>query len=237
MAVGFRRRLATLTVPRAASIRRTRHRKLSYTRTRSASLPGRFHLVVAGLHDSANALLGWTEAPGSGPSRQGVDRRRRTAPGTAPRRSSKTTAPWTEWLLDDFLNLADAHGCFREALLSLKQLLDEAHAAVRRSDAPRLAAALRARRRSDAPRLASAAIFAGLASASASSACIGISHIGFISRRECRGSAGVVGGRPPAVAPANGVRRRCMRVLRIARQAGSSKETPPEECCHEEEYV
>jgi hypothetical protein len=63
MAVGFRRRLATLTVPRAASIRRTRHRKLSYTRTRSASLPGRFHLVFAGLHDSANALLGWTEAP------------------------------------------------------------------------------------------------------------------------------------------------------------------------------
>ncbi|KAM0893966.1 hypothetical protein ACQ4PT_024772 [Festuca glaucescens] len=190
MAVGFRRRLATLTVPTAASIRRTWHRKLSYTRTRSASLPGLFHLVVAGLHDSANALLGWTEAPAPAQAStawiaDGVEHLERLLSGLtdllhhpqahdplrySQRRSSKTSAPWTERLLDDLLIIADAHGCFREALLSLKQLLDEAHAAVHRRDAPRLVAALRTRRRSDAPRLASAAIFAGLASASASSA-------------------------------------------------------------------
>nr|XP_051230137.1 uncharacterized protein LOC127348075 [Lolium perenne] len=170
MAVGFRRRLATLTVPKAASsLRRTRHKKLSYTRTRSASLPGRFHPVVAGLHDSANALLGWTETPASSQPgtawiADGVDHLGRLLAGLtdllhhpqaqdplrhSQRRSSKTTPPWTERLLDDLLVLADAHGCFRDALLSLKQLLAEAHAAVRRRDAPRLAAALRARRRSD----------------------------------------------------------------------------------------
>ncbi|KAM0919795.1 hypothetical protein ACQ4PT_007946 [Festuca glaucescens] len=170
MAVGFRRRLAALTVPKASSsLRRTRHKKLSYTRTRSASLPGRSHPVVAGLHDSANALLGWTEAPapaqaGTAWIADGVDHLGRLLSGLtdllhhpqaqdplphSQRRSSKTAAPWTERLLDDLLILADAHGCFREALLSLKQLLAEAHAAVRRRDAPRLAAALRARCRSD----------------------------------------------------------------------------------------
>ncbi|KAM0914201.1 hypothetical protein ACQ4PT_011646 [Festuca glaucescens] len=170
MAVGFRRRLATLTVPKASSsLRRTRHKKLSYTRTRSASLPGRFHPVVAGLHDSANALLGWTQAPapaqaGTAWIADGVNHLGRLLAGLtdllhhphaqdplrhSQRRSIKTAAPWTERLLDDLLILADAHGCFREALLSLKQLLAEAHAAVRRRDAPRLAAALRARRCSD----------------------------------------------------------------------------------------
>uniref|UniRef100_J3LJN6 Uncharacterized protein n=1 Tax=Oryza brachyantha TaxID=4533 RepID=J3LJN6_ORYBR len=64
MAAGFRRRLTALTIPKASSyLRRTRHKKLSYSRARSASLPGRFHPVVAGLHESASALLGWTEAP------------------------------------------------------------------------------------------------------------------------------------------------------------------------------
>uniref|UniRef100_A0ACD5WRX9 Uncharacterized protein n=1 Tax=Avena sativa TaxID=4498 RepID=A0ACD5WRX9_AVESA len=170
MAAGFRRRLAALTIPKAASsLRRTRHKKLSYTRTRSTSLPGRFHPVVAGLHDSANALLGWTEAPapsqaGTAWIGDGVHHLARLLAGLtdllhhpqaqdplrhSQRRTCKTSPPWTERLLDDLLILADAHGCFRDALLSLKQLLAEAHAAVRRRDAPRLAAALRARRRSD----------------------------------------------------------------------------------------
>uniref|UniRef100_A0ACD5WJ53 Uncharacterized protein n=1 Tax=Avena sativa TaxID=4498 RepID=A0ACD5WJ53_AVESA len=171
MAVGFRRRLAALTIPKASSsLRRTRHKKLSYTRTRSTSLPGRFHPVVAGLHDSANALLGWTEAPapsqaGTAWIGHGVEHLARLLAGLtdllhhpqaqdplrhSQRRTCKAAAaPWTERLLDDLLILADAHGCFRDALLSLKQLLAEAHASVRRRDAPRLAAALRARRRSD----------------------------------------------------------------------------------------
>ncbi|CAM0870521.1 unnamed protein product [Alopecurus aequalis] len=170
MAVGFRRRLAALTVPKASPyLRRTRHKKLSYTHARSASLPGRFHPVVAALHDSANDLLAWTEATapaqaGTAWIADGVDHLGRVLAGLTDllhhpqaqdplrrsrRRSSKTAAPWTERLLDDLLLLADAHGSFREALLSLKQLLAEAHAAVRRRDDPRLAAALRARRRSD----------------------------------------------------------------------------------------
>uniref|UniRef100_A0A453J2R1 Uncharacterized protein n=1 Tax=Aegilops tauschii subsp. strangulata TaxID=200361 RepID=A0A453J2R1_AEGTS len=142
MAAGFRRRLACLTAPRASSyLRRTRHKKLSYARARSASLPGRFHPVVAGLHDAANEVLGWTEAPAQAGTEwigDGVGHLGRLLAGLTdllhhpqaqdPLRHSrrpggKAAAPWAERLLDDLLLLADAHGCFREALLSLKQLL------------------------------------------------------------------------------------------------------------------
>uniref|UniRef100_I1P792 Uncharacterized protein n=1 Tax=Oryza glaberrima TaxID=4538 RepID=I1P792_ORYGL len=164
MAAGFRRRLTALTIPKASSyLRRTRHKKLSYSRARSASLPGRFHPVVTGLHESASALLGWTdEAPAQAGTQwigEGVGHLVRLLAGLTellhhpqaqdPLRPPRKAAPWTERLLDDLLLLADAHGCFREALLALKQLLAEAHAALRRRDATRLAAALRARRRSD----------------------------------------------------------------------------------------
>ncbi|CAN6285800.1 unnamed protein product [Urochloa humidicola] len=173
MAVGFRRRLTALTVPKAALLRRrTRHsKKLSYSRVRSNSLPGRFHPAVAGLHEAATALIAWTEeemppaqvatpawvANGAAhlgrllagltdllhhPQAQDPLQRRHRGNAAAP-------APWADRLLDDLLLLADAHGCFREALLSLRQLLAEAHAALRRRDAARLAAALRARRRTD----------------------------------------------------------------------------------------
>ncbi|KAL6907697.1 hypothetical protein ACP4OV_002736 [Aristida adscensionis] len=180
MAVGFRRRLTILTAPtRAPSLlRRTRQKKLSYTGARCNSLPGRFHPVVAGLHDSADALVTWTEgssspapanAQAASPAwigdgvghlgrllegltdllhhpqaRDPLQRLRRGGGG-----GSGKAAPWTERLLDDLLLLADAHGCFREALLALRQVVAEAHAATRRRDAARLAAALRARRRSD----------------------------------------------------------------------------------------
>jgi len=36
---------------------------LSYSRVRCNSLPGRFRPVVAGLHELAKALIGWTEEP------------------------------------------------------------------------------------------------------------------------------------------------------------------------------
>jgi hypothetical protein len=172
MAAGFRRRLTALTVPKASSLlRRTRHRKLSYSRVRCNSLPGRFHPAVAGLHESSNALIRWTEEPAqqANPAwvADGAAHLARLLSGLTDllhhpqardplishhrggNGSSKTPAPWAERLLDDLLLLADAHGCVREALLTRRQLLGEAHAALRRRDAARLAAALRARRRAD----------------------------------------------------------------------------------------
>ncbi|KQK16702.1 uncharacterized protein LOC100821790 [Brachypodium distachyon] len=50
-------------------------------------------------------------------------------------------------LLDAFLRLADAHGCFQETLLALKRDVAEALAAVRRRDGARLASAVRSQRR------------------------------------------------------------------------------------------
>ncbi|KAL6649153.1 hypothetical protein ACP70R_013377 [Stipagrostis hirtigluma subsp. patula] len=192
MAVGFRRRLTALTMPKAASLlRRTRHRKLSYSRVRSNSLPGRFHPVVAALHDAANALLAWTEEsapqqPQASPAwiADGVGHLGRLLAGLTDllhhpqaqddplqrRAGGGKAAPWAERLLDDLLLLADAHGCFREALLALKQLLAEAHAATRRRDAARLAAALRARRRSDRDLARLASTLRSLSHRSASSA-------------------------------------------------------------------
>ncbi|KAF7105100.1 hypothetical protein CFC21_105940, partial [Triticum aestivum] len=49
-------------------------------------------------------------------------------------------------LLDSFLRLVDAHGCFQEAVVALKQDVADALAAVRRRDGARLASAVRAQR-------------------------------------------------------------------------------------------
>jgi hypothetical protein len=63
------------------------------------------------------------------------------------RRRCQTASSWTERLLSDLILLADAHSCFCEVLVSLKQLLAEAQAAVRHRDATGLAVALRLRTR------------------------------------------------------------------------------------------
>ncbi|KAF3321134.1 chitinase 11-like protein [Carex littledalei] len=55
----------------------------------------------------------------------------------------------SEKLLEDLLRLADAHSCFRDSLISLNQALTETQTAVRRRDATRLAAAVRAQRRAE----------------------------------------------------------------------------------------
>ncbi|KAJ3689699.1 hypothetical protein LUZ61_018863 [Rhynchospora tenuis] len=55
----------------------------------------------------------------------------------------------SEKLLEDLLRLADAYSCFRDGLLSLNQALTETRAALRRCDAIRLAAAVRAQRRAE----------------------------------------------------------------------------------------
>ncbi|KAL6641404.1 hypothetical protein ACP70R_019585 [Stipagrostis hirtigluma subsp. patula] len=171
MAVGFRRTLSTLTSPKSVTpsflLDCARPKKLSYARARSTSLPVRLHPLAAALHDAARALLAWAEAPAqTGPAwvADGAARAVRVLAGLAdllhhPQARDALRRPWTEQPLDDLLLLADLHGCFRESLVSLRQLLAETHAALRRRDGARLAAALRAQRRSarEVSRLASSA--------------------------------------------------------------------------------
>ncbi|XP_039780936.1 uncharacterized protein LOC120648278 [Panicum virgatum] len=225
MAVGFRRRLTAFGVPKAALLRRTRHKKLSYSRVRSHSLPGRFHPVVAGLHDSANALIAWAEEPAPASPAwvgDGVAHLGRLLAGLTdllhhpqardPLQRRSKTAPWTERLLDDLLLLADAHGCFREALLVLSEA-----AVVEAVAAATCAAAA-----------ASAAIFAGLASASASS-----------SSRAMPSPLAVSPAKVAAVPVwwvADLLRWRRRTVAVAASESGpAAKEVPLEECCNEEE--
>ena len=112
----------------------------------------RLHPLAAVLHDSARATgvsqRAWV-ADGAGRVLAGhADLLHHPQARDALRRH-----PWTEQLLDDL------HGGFRESLGALRQLLAETHAALRRRDGTRLAAALRAQRRSarEVSRLASAA--------------------------------------------------------------------------------
>lgn len=172
MAVGFRRTLNSLASPKSVApsflLDCARPRKLSYARVRSTSLPVRLHPLAAALHDSARALLSWADAPAqTGPAwvSDGAGRAGRVLSGLADllhhpqARDALRRHPWTEQLLDDLLLLADLHGCFRESLVALRQLLAETHAALRRRDGARLAAALRAQRRSarEVSRLAASA--------------------------------------------------------------------------------
>lgn len=154
MAVGFRRTLTSLASPKSVApsflLDCARPKKLSYARVRSTSLPVR-------LHPLAQTGPAWVA--------DGAGRAGRVLSGLADllhhpqARDAMRRHPWTEQLLDDLLLLADLHGCFRDALVSLRQLLAETHAALRRRDGARLAAALRAQRRSarEVSRLASSA--------------------------------------------------------------------------------
>ncbi|KAF6995259.1 hypothetical protein CFC21_011791 [Triticum aestivum] len=168
MAVGFRRALDALTSPKSALLECARPKKLSsYARVRSISLPVRLHPLVAALHDSARALLRWADEPAqTGPAwvADGADRAGQVLAGLSamlhhPQARDALRRPWTEQLLDDLLLLADFHGCFRDSLVALRQLLNETHSALRRRDGVRLAAALRAQRRAarELSRLASSA--------------------------------------------------------------------------------
>uniref|UniRef100_A0ACD5TQI0 Uncharacterized protein n=1 Tax=Avena sativa TaxID=4498 RepID=A0ACD5TQI0_AVESA len=155
MGAGFRQWLAALAVPRP------RRKELSdFSRARSA---GRLHPAFAGLHYSVNALLGWTKAPGTTEEAAartawvgaGMDHLgdllsgltdlllHLQVQGLERRRCQQMASWWTERLFGDLILLADAHGLCREVLVSLKQLLAEAQAAVRRhGNAARLAATL-----------------------------------------------------------------------------------------------
>ncbi|CAN6280437.1 unnamed protein product [Urochloa humidicola] len=155
MAPGFRRTIS-FPAPAAAATHR------------SASLPCRFHPLVLQLDDDVadlRALLLQEDHHQQASSvadqlgrvlvslsdllhhPQAQDPLRRLA-----------RSPLADRLLDDFLRLADAHGTFRAALVSLAALQAEARAALRRHDPARLASANRALRRSarGLPRIARA---------------------------------------------------------------------------------
>ncbi|CAM0903361.1 unnamed protein product [Alopecurus aequalis] len=181
---GYRRTISFPT-PRMAA---TANGKLAAAyRVRSASLPCRFHPLVLQLDDDVAALRLVVGAGPSSSSSAGITAPPQSASAISaaasqivrvltslsellhhpqaqePLRRLATSSSWSplaERLLDDFLRLADAHGSFREALVSLAALQAETRAALRRGDPARLASAARAQRRRagrDLPRLAAAA--------------------------------------------------------------------------------
>ncbi|CAN6246629.1 unnamed protein product [Urochloa humidicola] len=164
MVPGFRRTIsfpAPTTTPNTTTICRA---------GRSASLPCRFHPLVLQLDDDVADLRALVARLVSeeASAAEGADQLGRVLVSISDllhhpqaqdplRRLGRS--PLAERLLDDFLRLADAHGSFRDALVSLAALQAEARAALRREDPARLASAARALRRSarDLPRIASAA--------------------------------------------------------------------------------
>ncbi|RCV07710.1 hypothetical protein SEVIR_1G272000v4 [Setaria viridis] len=168
MVAGFRR---TISFPAPKSPTPPSNKSAAY-RARSASLPCRFHPLVLQLDDDVadlRALVGRllsgasAEAVAEGAEQLGrvlvslSDLLHHPQAQDPLRRLGRS--PFAERLLDDFLRLADAHGSFRDALVSLAALQAEARAALRREEPARLASAARALRRSgrDLPRIASAA--------------------------------------------------------------------------------
>ncbi|CAL5018818.1 unnamed protein product [Urochloa decumbens] len=162
MVAGFRR---TISFP--APTTSTNSSKSAVYRARSASLPCRFHPLVLQLDDDVadlRALLHEQE-PSAPPVAEQLGRVLVSLSDLLHHPQAQDPlrrlgrSPLAERLLDDFLRLADAHGTFRDALVSLAALQAEARAALRREDPARLASAARALRRSgrDLPRIASAA--------------------------------------------------------------------------------
>ncbi|WVZ74272.1 hypothetical protein U9M48_022479 [Paspalum notatum var. saurae] len=182
MVVGFRRTISfpaprspTAAPPTSGSAAAA---KSAAYRARSASLPCRFHPLVLQLDDDVADLRAAVarlaprpqEASSAGAAvAEAADQLGRVLASLSDllhhpqaqdplRRLARS--PLADRLLDDFLRLADAHGCFREALLALAALQAEARAALRRAEPARLASAARALRRSAArelPRVANAA--------------------------------------------------------------------------------
>ncbi|KAE8814281.1 hypothetical protein D1007_08345 [Hordeum vulgare] len=124
---------------------------------RSVSLPCRSHPILAHLHTHIRSVRAWAQ---QGPSALAAS----VATGLAhvdalhaalgdlldlPEAQDALSGAGgsVDRLLDSFLRLADAHGCFQETVVALKQDVAEALAAVRRRDGARLASAVRAQRR------------------------------------------------------------------------------------------
>ncbi|GJN21801.1 hypothetical protein PR202_gb09317 [Eleusine coracana subsp. coracana] len=174
MVVGFRRTIS-FPAPKSPAPSSAGNTKSAAYRARSASLPCRFHPLVLQLDDDIadlRATVARLAPSGGGAATAGsvsaaAEQLARVLVSLSDllhhpqaqdplRRLGRS--PLAERLLDDFLRLADAHGSFRAAMVSLAALQAEARAALRREDPARLASAARALRRSgrDLPRIARA---------------------------------------------------------------------------------
>ncbi|OEL34112.1 hypothetical protein BAE44_0004868 [Dichanthelium oligosanthes] len=179
MVVGFRRTISfpapkspTAAAAGAGGAGPSANSKSAAYRARSASLPCRFHPLVLQLDDDVadlRAMVGHLVSRASAEAvAEGAEQLGRVLvslsellhhPQAQDPLRRLDRSPFAERLLDDFLRLADAHGSFRAALVSLAALQAEARAALRREEPARLASAARALRRSgrDLPRIASSA--------------------------------------------------------------------------------
>ncbi|KAF3340292.1 hypothetical protein FCM35_KLT16063 [Carex littledalei] len=158
MAGRFQRTI-TFPSPRPDASCTTVATKRSSYRTRSSSLPVRFHPIISNLDDDVASLRSWSESrssPQAGSSTfllVGVDlisvvlaslSDLLSHPQAAdPLRNSPITDPY----LDDLMRLADSYDLFRISLINLSHLQGETQAALRRWDSARLASAVRAQRK------------------------------------------------------------------------------------------
>ncbi|KAJ6827049.1 uncharacterized protein M6B38_370265 [Iris pallida] len=128
----------------------------------STSLPCRFSPFISQLHDDIQSLNAWRRDPRSHfdpPSRicealASLDRlhcslledllQHRKAREALARRSASA-----DNLLEDFLHLAGAYSSFRSAIVVLKQEQSATQAAIRRSDASRIASRLRSQKKAE----------------------------------------------------------------------------------------
>ncbi|KQK16703.1 hypothetical protein BRADI_1g30080v3 [Brachypodium distachyon] len=140
--------------------RTSRARAAAY-HVRSASLPGHnhnysSHPLLAHLSSHIAAIRSWAAAsPAVASPATGLAHLAALHAALADllllpeAQSALASSASSGGLLDAFLLLADAHQGFQDALLELKAHAADAQAALRRRDAPRLAAALRSTRRAD----------------------------------------------------------------------------------------
>ncbi|XP_078163763.1 uncharacterized protein LOC144558768 [Carex rostrata] len=151
MAGRFRRTI-TFPSPRPDATFTTIATKRSSYRTRSSSLPVRFHPIISNLDDDVASLRSWSESRVGSSTHLlvGVDlisvvlaslSDLLSHPQAAdPLRNSPITDPY----LDDLMRLADCYDLFRISLINLSHLHGETQAALRRWDSARLASAVRA---------------------------------------------------------------------------------------------
>ncbi|KAI0489048.1 hypothetical protein KFK09_028889 [Dendrobium nobile] len=157
---------------------------------RSLTLPPRLHPIVAQIDTDIQSLRSWQQNPNSsswiadGLSR--IDHLHSSFSDLLNHPQSQTPlrlrrSIWADRLLEDSLRFADAHGCFRSAIIALHDHLSAARAAVRRRDDSALASASREQKKTEKQLLRLAADArsigrSGLALSAADAELAGVAH-------------------------------------------------------------